>query len=191
MKQDFRTNPQDVSIEWPSKDVPLGEVSRDLVRCVTFYLNDTGAQALLRKISEDNGQYSLAPSLDLVVQELLDQGQGECSLKNPIIAQIIEQVLLEQDGEQYCLYAWMVHHNHVHALIELSGVYLNHHVVDNWKSSILRQLTQYGISFIPLWSPGFLVSEVSKERDLDAWSHYIESEHMPCEHMRTSFRYKK
>ena len=49
---------------WPSRSRSLDEISQDLVRCLTFYLHDTGVGELLRSISEDQGQYSLARAVN-------------------------------------------------------------------------------------------------------------------------------
>ena len=121
----------------------------------------------------------------------MDQSLGQCALGNPIVAQIVENVLLADDGNSYYLYAWVVHNNHVHVLIELIGVNLNHHIVDAWKSNIMRQLTHYGISFIPLWSPGFLLTELNSDREVADCFAYVEHNHAPLGCLRSSYLYKK
>ena len=51
------------------------------------------------------------------IDTYLDQGYGSCYLKQPTIAAMVEQSLLDRDGIDYNLSVWVVMPNHTHALL--------------------------------------------------------------------------
>jgi putative DNA methylase len=51
------------------------------------------------------------------VEKYLDQGIGNCYLRQTKIAEIVEENLLRFDGEKYKLHAWVIMPNHVHLLL--------------------------------------------------------------------------
>ena len=50
------------------------------------------------------------------IDKYLDQGYGQCLLKNPKIANLVQESLLKYDGDRYKLFAWCVMPNHEHSL---------------------------------------------------------------------------
>ncbi|MGA3284203.1 MAG: transposase [Verrucomicrobiota bacterium] len=67
------------------------------------------------------------------VEAYLDSGYGECCLRQPEIAALVQENLLHFDGSRYRLLAWVVMPNHVHALIEISQIPLPE-ILHGWKS---------------------------------------------------------
>jgi REP element-mobilizing transposase RayT len=67
------------------------------------------------------------------IEAYLDLGYGECHLREPRVAGLVEENLLHFDGKRYRLAAWVVMPNHVHVLIELWTVPLPQ-VVKSWKA---------------------------------------------------------
>jgi len=63
-----------------------------------------------------------------------DQGHGACWLRQEPIAALVEEALLEFDGDRYRVIAWCIMPNHVHVLIETSGEWTLDRVVHGWKS---------------------------------------------------------
>jgi REP element-mobilizing transposase RayT len=51
------------------------------------------------------------------VEKYLDQGYGQCFLKNTQVASMVQNSLLKFDGLRYRLFAWVVMPNHVHSLM--------------------------------------------------------------------------
>ena len=51
------------------------------------------------------------------IDAYLDQGYGSCYLKDPTIAAMVEESLLDRDGIDYNLSAWVVMPNHTHSLL--------------------------------------------------------------------------
>jgi REP element-mobilizing transposase RayT len=68
------------------------------------------------------------------IERYLDKGHGACWLREPTIAQMIENALLHFDGERYRLNAWCVMPNHVHTLIETVKGHSLDSVTHSWKS---------------------------------------------------------
>ena len=53
------------------------------------------------------------------LEEYLDRGLGECFLRDPRIATLVEQAICFHHGRRFELLAWVVMPNHVHALIQV------------------------------------------------------------------------
>lgn len=67
------------------------------------------------------------------IEAYLDRGLGECHLRRPDVAKLVEDALLFFDGERYEMLAWVVMPNHVHALFETMTTPLDE-VMHSWKS---------------------------------------------------------
>ena len=67
-------------------------------------------------------------------EKYLDAGHGECWLRLPELARVVEDALLHFDGQRYRLLAWCVMPNHVHALIETGAGFPLAEVLHSWKS---------------------------------------------------------
>jgi REP element-mobilizing transposase RayT len=67
------------------------------------------------------------------IEAYLDLGFGQCHLRDPRIAHLVQENLWHHDGAKYRLLAWVIMPNHVHVLIEMAGVPLGG-VLKNWKS---------------------------------------------------------
>jgi len=52
------------------------------------------------------------------IEQYLDQGRGECWLKDPVIAQVVIDALKYFDAIRYVLYAWCVMPNHIHVVFK-------------------------------------------------------------------------
>jgi putative DNA methylase len=68
------------------------------------------------------------------IEDYLDAGHGNCWLRRPDIAKLIEGALIHFDGERYRLLAWCIMPNHVHALIETREGFPLADVLQSWKS---------------------------------------------------------
>lgn len=53
-----------------------------------------------------------------ILEEQLNAGHGECWLVQPVIAEMLKQVLLAKHNQDYYLHAWVIMPNHVHLLVE-------------------------------------------------------------------------
>jgi putative transposase len=67
----------------------------------------------------------------------LDRGYGECQLRHPGLAEIIENTLLVADGRDYQLQAWVIMPNHVHLVVDIWEVPLAK-LINHWKGKSSR-----------------------------------------------------
>jgi REP element-mobilizing transposase RayT len=63
-----------------------------------------------------------------------DAGHGACHLRDPRVAEIVQNALLYFDGQRYRLLAWCVMPNHVHIIIEPIEPHALSDIVHSWKS---------------------------------------------------------
>jgi putative DNA methylase len=68
----------------------------------------------------------------------LDRGHGECWLRRQEVAELIERILLEADGRDYQMHAWVVMPNHVHLVVDVWDVPLVK-LINGWKGKSSRE----------------------------------------------------
>jgi putative transposase len=68
----------------------------------------------------------------------LDRGHGECWLRRPNVAEPVEKTLLEADGQDYRMQAWVVMPNHVHLVVDVWNVPLVK-LINGWKGKSSRE----------------------------------------------------
>jgi REP element-mobilizing transposase RayT len=93
----------------------------EIPQSVTFRLSDSLPQSLLEQWRQElNYNNARGKEVDAEmrrrVEDYLDQGCGVAFLKDPYVAQLVEDALLHFDGERYRLSAWVIMPNHVHLL---------------------------------------------------------------------------
>lgn len=76
------------------------------------------------------------------VERYLDSGRGRCVLADPRAAGAVEEVLWRGDRARYCLRAWTVMPNHVHALVSPMGNARLDEIISEWKSESTRRVNQ-------------------------------------------------
>jgi hypothetical protein len=109
----------------PHRDEP------ELTQFVTFRLADSFPEALrsewehLLKVEDDNQRRA-------ALEAYLDKGRGECFLRRPEIAQLVEDAMRFFHGHRYELLAWVVMPNHAHALFEVSTTPMSD-ILESWK----------------------------------------------------------
>jgi REP element-mobilizing transposase RayT len=139
----------------PHRDAP------GLRQFVTFRLADCFPAALrseweaLLSIEEDR-----ARALEL--EAYLDKGRGECHLKRPEIAGLVEGALRFFHGTRYELQAWVVMPNHVHVLFTQQNVPLGK-VVGGWKSYTAKEANR-------------ILGRAGQFWDEDYWDTYMRDE---------------
>jgi putative transposase len=109
----------------PHRDEP------GLTQFVTFRLADSFPAALrseweaLLKVEDVQERYRQ-------LQAYLDKGNGECLLRRPDLAKLVEESFQFFHGKHYELRAWVVMPNHVHVLFQTDGKSMSY-IVENWK----------------------------------------------------------
>jgi carbamoylphosphate synthase large subunit/REP element-mobilizing transposase RayT len=115
---------------------------------VTFRLADAVPQNILRQWKEEletwrnfhpeswdaRTKYEYQKRFQDGREHWLDQGHGECILKNSDLAEIVVNALRHFDHERYILDAFVVMPNHVHVLVRLAEGQRVADVLHSWKS---------------------------------------------------------
>jgi REP element-mobilizing transposase RayT len=115
----------------PHRDEP------GLTQFVTFHLADSFPAALRSEWEhlwriEDQGERRQQ------LEVYLDRGLGECYLRRPEIAQLVEDNMInhsgseKSDGPRYELRAWVIMPNHVHVLFRTGSVSMSK-TIEAWK----------------------------------------------------------
>jgi type I restriction enzyme R subunit/putative DNA methylase len=156
-----------------------------LIQHVCFHLADSLPQVTIERI---RWQLRLMPAarrrveLSRRVHELLDAGIGDCLLRRPELARIVESALEFGDGRRYRLLAWSIMPNHVHVLIELLPGWPLGKVVQSWKRhttresrSVLAQQGGEGLITDGLWQKDYWDRFVRDEQHLERVVSYIDN----------------
>jgi putative DNA methylase len=102
-----------------------------------------------------------------------DAGYGACYLRNPQIAELIENSLLHFDAERYRLLEWCVMPNHVHTLIEtVPGNELGR-IVQSWKSFTASEANRLLRRTGSFWMADYHDRYIRDDRHLAAVRAYI------------------
>jgi len=112
----------------------------DVTQFVTFQLHDSFPvtqraefEAILNEPDDSVKRKQL--------EAWLDRGHGECWLRRPGVAKILEKILLAADGRDYRMPAWVVMPNHVHLLVDVWDVPLVK-LINGWKGKSAREANQ-------------------------------------------------
>lgn len=109
---------------------------------VTFRLADSFARELLDRWR--NELACLTPKKAETerrkrIEAYLDRGEGECILREPAVAGMVQSALLHFDSVRYQLHAWVVMPNHVHVLFTPASPYSLASILQPWKSFTAKQ----------------------------------------------------
>jgi REP element-mobilizing transposase RayT len=131
----------------PHRDAP------GLVQFVTFRLADgfpselRGEWEVLRKIADDRRRR-------IELEAYLDLGRGECHLRRPEIAAIMEGSLLFRHEVEYDLRAWVVMPNHVHLLFLVRDTPVGQ-LVNAWKGFTAKEANKVLRCSGKFWQDGY------------------------------------
>jgi REP element-mobilizing transposase RayT len=141
--------------------------SPDTLQFVTFRLFDSLPAHAIEQMKLAAG--------DANRDTFLDQGAGACWLRQPEVAQFVEDALLHFDGERYRLIAWTIMPNHVHVLIEpLAGHRLGD-IISSWKRFSARMANRALGRSGPFWRDDYWDTYIRNERHFESTVSYIEN----------------
>lgn len=115
------------------------------VQSVTFRLIDSLPRDFLDKCERE---LAAMPANKRRVEKerriaaMLDRGFGECHLRDPRVAGVVENALLFFDTERYRLLCWCVMPNHVHTMMETLPQYSLGEVLHSWKSYTSKEVNR-------------------------------------------------
>jgi REP element-mobilizing transposase RayT len=151
----------------PHYDVP------GVLQFLTFRLHD--AMPTSRR-SEWAALMHLEDSLERrkKLERYLDQGQGECWLRRPEVAEVAMQAFRFFDGKRYRLDSWVVMPNHVHLIVEVWHTPLAS-LVQSWKRHISRESNKLLGRNGPFWEREYWDTHIRDEAHLQRARRYIEA----------------
>lgn len=111
---------QEATDGWHSRGYLPHFDGAQITQFVTFRLGESLPQQLLEtwrsELKKEIG-IDIEATLRRRIEIYLDHGYGQCYLKNPDVAEVVQRSLLFFDGDRYKLLAWVIMPNHVHALM--------------------------------------------------------------------------
>jgi len=128
----------------------------EIPQFITFRLADSMPQELLdrwRKELSSEQEINVDAALRKRIELYLDQGYGECHLRDSRIAESVQNSFLFFDGTRYRLTAWVIMPNHAHLLMtpcagfELSDIL---HSLKSYTANEANKLLNRGGQF---WQP--------------------------------------
>ena len=103
----------------------------------------------------------------------LDRGHGECWLGRAAVASSVESALLESDGKDFELQAWVLMPNHVHLVVDVWDTPLAK-LIGGWKGKASRQANLVLGRSGPFWQPDYFDTVIRDEEHLRRAIHYTE-----------------
>jgi type I restriction enzyme R subunit len=107
------------------------------------------------------------------IEDWLDEGHGECILRQPKLRRIVADALLFFDGQRYELDDWVVMPNHVHVLFRPLHGHRLPDMIHSWKSFTAKEINQRTGRTGTLWQEDYWDRLVRNERHLEACRRYI------------------
>ena len=127
--------------EWHSRGYLPHFDRANTLQGVTFRLHDSIPSDIIELWKQELGYRENGPAdspeaikLRHRLEAYANAGHGACYLREPRIAEIVQNSLRYFDGERYLLYAWCIMPNHVHVLLETFSGYKLKDIVHSWKS---------------------------------------------------------
>ena len=107
------------------------------------------------------------------IEDYEDAGHGECWLRDPRIAEIVQQALHHSDGKRYHLLEWCVMPNHVHVLLASAPGHSLSDAIRTWKTFITHEANRVLGRKGRFWMPDYFDRYVRDEHHLQAARQYI------------------
>jgi REP element-mobilizing transposase RayT len=151
----------------PHRDEP------GLTQFVTFHLADSFPGSVrsewehLARIEDDRERRKR-------IEVYLDRSRGECHLRRPEIAKLVEDNLRQFSGERYELRAWMVMPNHVHVLFRVGTVSMSQ-TVGSWKKQTARLANKLLGRLGAFWAEDYFDTFMRDAEHERKTVHYIEN----------------
>ncbi len=126
---------------------------------------------------EKANEESFARQVLIAVDRWLDQGSGECLLRQNWAAAEVVRCLQHHDGKQFDLCAFVVMPNHVHVLARpySDAVFPLERLVQGWKSYSAKAINQQLGRSEPVWQDEFFDRIIRDEEHLYRCLQYIGS----------------
>ena len=107
------------------------------------------------------------------IETFLDAGHGECLLRDPVAAQVVQDALKHFDGERYDIVAWVVMPNHVHVVLTPFAEHELSRIVQSWKSFTAKEINRMLNRRGSLWMEEYYDHLIRDEKDLGNQVDYV------------------
>jgi Rad3-related DNA helicase/REP element-mobilizing transposase RayT len=104
----------------------------------------------------------------------LDEGYGDCWLRDPALSAIMETALRFFDGQRYILHDYVVMPNHIHVLVRPVGDHLLKDILQSWKSFTAKQINKVVGREGKVWQEESFDHLVRSEAQLEKFAAYIQ-----------------
>ncbi len=107
------------------------------------------------------------------VESYLDAGRGQCLLKSPAVAEMVQNALKHFDGDRYDLLAWAIMPNHVHAVFRPRRGHELSKILHSWKSFTAKEANKILGREGPLWQEEYYDHLIRDDEDLHNELNYV------------------
>jgi putative transposase len=107
------------------------------------------------------------------LEAYLDQGRGECALREAKVAKAVEAVFLRGDGQHYRMIAWVVMPNHAHILVELGTLPMDK-LLKVWKGTSANEANRVLNRQGTFWLEEYWDRYMRDEEHFRKAKHYLE-----------------
>jgi len=107
-------------------------------------------------------------------EDYLDRGLGECHLRDPRVAALVQENLLHFDGERYRVLAWCIMPNHVHVVIEIWQLPLAE-LLHSWKSYTAKRANELLVRKGGFWQAEYFDRYIRDDSHLRKAINYVDS----------------
>jgi len=151
-----------------------------LTQSITFRLADSFPAEMLDQwrdwIAPETGEILSSDARNRArIEAWLDAGHGKCWLRDPRIAELVENALLHFDGDRYRLLAWCVMPNHVHVVAHFDKGHSLAAVVHSWKSFTASEANRILQRSGAFWFREYWDRFIRDERHLQNTLSYVEA----------------
>ena len=161
---------------WSSRGYLPHFDGNDTIQHVTFHLADSLPKEVLERLNLEICNLPFDQQ-DVErrkrIEAWIDAGHGGCILREPVIAEMVQNTFLFFDGQRYRLLAWVVMPNHVHVLLQPLPGWTLARIVASWKKFTAARICAHlfpGNANLPIGAPP------SPVWHREYWDRYIRDE---------------
>jgi acetyl-CoA synthetase len=139
----------------------------EITQFITFRLADSLPQPVLSKLKlelEHEKLQDVSREYRKRVEEYLDQGIGECLLRDPRIAEIVSETILNEHGRSCTAYSWVIMPNHAHILLRPLDGHSVPEIMKRIKGVSARRINELLGRSDSVWQPDYFDRYI---RDVD------------------------
>jgi REP element-mobilizing transposase RayT len=150
----------------------------NVTQFITFRLVDSLPKSAIEKMKyriEHDRHTDFSEEFRERIEEYLDSGAGECILRNPAVAMLVEETILIEDRQSCDVIGWVVMPNHAHVLLrpyeghELAGI------MKRVKGISARKINQLLGTKGSVWQADYFDRYIRDSEDLLRKLEYIEN----------------